>query len=202
MPPQQSQRPQFGQTIATLEGDPFWGDSYASQKRRADVGAEDQQSRALAGLQRAAELKRQIGIEDEASEAEQMQRFGMDRATTGANIADMMSERAAGRQMMPQASAVYQRGREAARQDAYARYGVPAETNAAADVASAQIAGQSRENAAGIPAGGRSADSLMQGLQRAAAAAIAYGAEPEAVAAQMQMIMKTLQTQGMGGGMR
>ncbi len=195
MMPQQPQ-PFQGRTVATLDQDPFWGDSYASQKHRADVGSTDATARALAGLHSAAGMKREIGNEDAANDASQLQQFGIDRAGVGENIGDFVGERAAGRQLMPQASKVYQRGREAATTDAVNRYVTPAMINSQGDVDAASIAGESRIEAARQSRApvDNSGDIAMKGLTEAILAQMArHGGKGEIDSKQLNTMAAYLQ---------
>ncbi len=169
-------------------GDPFWGDSYASQNQRASVMGADARSRAMQGLREAANFKREMGVEDILSgdydlEYRAPQRMGLqeDLADMGARRsvprADLLSEAGAARAFLPGASALHGRERRETGEDIFGRYVVPAQTQAEGELDAAGITAEGRTNAASLQAQAQVAaaqrKAMLEGLNNAIRAFIA-----------------------------
>lgn len=133
-------------------GDPFYGDSFASQQGRhaAMVGAD--QDLALAGLRKAADQARLTRGEDARAAAADTSQYGLDRALTQANItnaaSDVLSEGEARRGFLPWATQAGERDFGRAQSLADTRYLQPALVRAEGDITSANVNAQGRVNAA------------------------------------------------------
>lgn len=107
------------------------------------IEAIDPGTAALAGLRRAAEAKRIVGTENRAGQLATNERFAFDEAGLDEGLDDFRSERGAGRAFLPNADRLFDRSRQAAGEDAFARYTQPAMIKANADLDAASIAGES-----------------------------------------------------------
>lgn len=117
--PNMSQRGTPGSQSVTLSGgslggDPFWGDSAASQMHRGDVSAEQGRAHQLAGLQQAfEESQRQGDVLEQKSDADLFsgltgRRFAGQATAQNAGL-NIASEGAAGRQFAPNAQMLHTR---------------------------------------------------------------------------------------------
>lgn len=129
-------------------GDPFWGDSYASQQNRRSVQAEDTQDIVLRSLREAAEQQRRMTAEDARAEAADFSQYGMDRSMEQANVAnqvgDVTSEAEAGREFLPNAMRKRAQDQASAESMAQIRYLLPEQVrgDAAVDAQRARAGGQ------------------------------------------------------------
>lgn len=120
--------------------------SFGSEMARRRTVQEQDSNVALDALRRQAGVKRDLAIDSAFAE----DRYAPYFASRANRQADVDSEAAANRQFMSNASALYNRNRAAAREDANMRYLLPAQIAAQADLDAADIAGQSRVAAAEV----------------------------------------------------
>lgn len=168
--------------VGTLDSDPFWGDSAASQVGRARYFNDAQQGMAVDNLMRLAGAKRQIGREDRAEEDFDLENFAPTRARLQNRIGDINSEAAAGRQFMPNAGQLYLRGRNDLRQDNYMRHQLPAEIQQETALGVAelnrqgdQLRANATQNAAATRTGDPMRELMIGGLLKAAQEQIGAG---------------------------
>lgn len=163
---------------------------FSGELRRRQAAGLDQDL-AIEALQKQAGARRDIAIDDQAAADYDTTYHGPQRAQVANQIGDITSEGAAGRQFLPNARQLYGRNRQAATEDAYHRYQVPAQIGAQADLDVADIAGQSRVAAADArgQASGKTMDEMMfEGLMKAAQAELAAGSDQQKFKQNMDML--------------